>query len=58
MMFKHLTNSIVVNKHHIIKARQIGNTVIIKTTDGKIIINKYDSSIRAGLVIHALVYGR
>ena len=46
MMFKHLTNSIVVNKQHIIKARQIGNTVIIKTTDGKITINKYNNTTR------------
>lgn len=58
MMFKHLTNSIVVNKQHIIKARQIGNTVVIKTTDGKITINKYDSTIRAKLAIHSLVYER
>ena len=58
MMFKHLTNNIVVNKQHIIKARQIGNTVIIKTTDGKITINKYDSAIRAKLAIHSLVYER
>ena len=58
MMFKHITNSIVVNKHHIIKARQIGNTVIIKTTDGKITMYKYDNATRANLVIHSLVYGR
>ena len=58
MMFKHLTNNIVVNKQHIIKARQIGNTVVIKTTDGKITINKYDSVIRAKLAIHSLVYER
>lgn len=58
MMFKHLTNNIVVNKQHIIKARQIGNTVIIKTTDGKITINKYNSITRARLAIHSLVYER
>jgi hypothetical protein len=57
-MFKHLTNNIVVNKQHIIKARQIGNTVIIKTTDGKITINKYNNTTRARLVIHSLVYER
>ena len=56
MMIKHLTNSIVVNKQHIIKARQIGNTVIIKTTDGKITINKYNNITRARLAIHSLVY--
>lgn len=58
MIFKHITNNIVVNKQHIIKARQIGNTVIIKTTDGKITINKYDSVIIAKLAIHSLVYER
>lgn len=52
---KYLTNSIVINKQHIIKARQIGNTVVIKTTDGKIAIYKYDSVIRARIAIHALV---
>lgn len=58
MIFKHITNNIVVNKQHIIKARQIGNTVIIKTTDDKITINKYDSVIIAKLAIHSLVYER
>ena len=58
MMFKHITNNIVINKQHIIKARQIGNTVIIKTIDGKITINKYNSVTRARLAIHSLAYER